>query len=46
MLRGRFRGNSESKILDCLTRLSRDIQIVIGSERRSSATGRVEVVSA
>jgi len=46
MLRGQFRGISEAKMLDCLTRLGRDIQIVIGSERRSSSTGRVEVVSA
>lgn len=46
MLRGQFRGISEAKMLDCLTRLGRDIQIVIGSERRSSAAGRVEVVSA
>ena len=46
MLRGQFRGISESKMLECLTRLGRDIQIVIGSERRSSATGRVDVVSA
>jgi predicted XRE-type DNA-binding protein len=46
MLRGQFRGISETKMLDCLTRLGRDIQIVIGSEQRSSSTGRVEVVSA
>jgi predicted XRE-type DNA-binding protein len=46
MLRGQFRGISEAKMLDCLTRLGRDIQIVIGDERRSSSIGRVEVVSA
>jgi predicted XRE-type DNA-binding protein len=46
MLRGQFRGISEAKMLDCLTRLGRDIQIVIGSERRSPSTGRVEVVCA
>ena len=46
MLRGQFRGISEAKMLDCLTRLGRDIQIVIGDERRSSSVGRVEVVSA
>jgi len=46
MLRGHFRGISEAKMLDCLTRLGRDIQIVIGDERRSSSVGRVEVVSA
>jgi predicted XRE-type DNA-binding protein len=46
MLRGQFRGISEAKMLDCLTRLGRDIQIVIGSERHSASAGRVEVVSA
>ena len=46
MLRGHFRGISEAKMLDCLTRLGRDIQIVIGDERRSTSVGRVEVVSA
>jgi predicted XRE-type DNA-binding protein len=46
MLRGQFRGISEAKMLDCLTRLGRDIQIVIGSQERSSSSGRVEVVSA
>jgi predicted XRE-type DNA-binding protein len=46
MLRGQFRGISEAKMLDCLTRLGRDIQIVIGNERRCSSAGRVEVVSA
>jgi hypothetical protein len=33
-------------MLDCLTRLGRDIQIIIGGEERSSSVGRVEVVSA
>jgi len=28
MLRGQFRGISESKMLDCLARLGRDIDIV------------------
>src|SRR5579859_2432547 len=32
MLRGQFRGISESKMLECLTRLGRDIRIVIGGE--------------
>jgi predicted XRE-type DNA-binding protein len=44
MLRGQFRGISEAKMLECLTRLGRDIQIVIGSARRR--TGRIDVVSA
>jgi predicted XRE-type DNA-binding protein len=46
MLRGQFRGISEAKMLECLTRLGRDIQIVIGSEGPASSVGRVEVVSA
>jgi hypothetical protein len=33
-------------MLECLTRLGRDIQIVIGSEQQATATGRVEVISA
>ncbi len=32
LLRGQFRGISEVKMLECLTRLGRDIQIVIGPE--------------
>lgn len=46
MLRGQFHGISEAKMLECITRLGRDVQIVIGGERRSSSGGRVEVVSA
>ncbi|MBU1190724.1 MAG: helix-turn-helix domain-containing protein [Gammaproteobacteria bacterium] len=44
MLRGQFRGISESKMLDCLTRLGRDVQIVVGPARRSTTAGRVAVV--
>ncbi len=32
LLRGQFRGISEAKMLECLARLGRDIQIVIGPE--------------
>ncbi|WP_437887352.1 helix-turn-helix domain-containing protein [Phytobacter sp. V91] len=32
MLRGQFRGISEVKMIDCLTRLGRDIQIVVGKQ--------------
>ncbi|MGI4984542.1 MAG: helix-turn-helix domain-containing protein [Janthinobacterium lividum] len=35
MLRGQFRGISEAKMLDCLTRLGRNVQIVVGPARRS-----------
>lgn len=44
MLRGQFRGISETKMLDCLTRLGRDVQIVVGPARRSTTAGRVAVV--
>ncbi|GGE57162.1 hypothetical protein GCM10011533_07090 [Streptosporangium jomthongense] len=46
LLNGKFRGISETKMLDCLTRLGRDVQIVIGAERRSASPGRVSVVEA
>ena len=46
MLRGQFRGISESKMLDCLTRLGRDVQIVVGPARRAASTGHVAVVFA
>ena|SRR5260370_939239 len=46
MLRGQFRGISESKMLDCLARLGRDVKIVVGPARRSAKAGRIEVVFA
>jgi predicted XRE-type DNA-binding protein len=46
MLRGQFRGISEAKMLDCLARLGRNIQIVIGPPRRSTTAGRIAVVFA
>lgn len=44
MLRGQFRGISEAKMLDCLARLGRDVQIVVGPARRVASAGRVAVV--
>ena len=44
MLHGHFRGISETKMMDCLTRLGRDVRIVIGPEYRAGQPGRVEVV--
>ena len=35
MLRGRFRGISEAKMLECMNRLGRDVEIVV---RKSPAT--------
>ena len=46
MLRGQFRGISEAKMLDCLTRLGRDVQIIVGPARRTTSAGRVAVVFA
>ena len=44
MLRGQFRGISETKMLECLNRLGRDVQIVVKKARRSNAIGRTSVV--
>ncbi|ADL56195.1 helix-turn-helix domain-containing protein [Gallionella capsiferriformans] len=46
LLRGQFRGISEAKLLECLTRLGRDIQIVVKSAPRSRTEGHVSVVFA
>ena len=46
MLRGQFRGISEAKMLDCLARLGRDVQIVVGPARRLASVGHVAVVFA
>jgi len=46
MLRGRFRGISEAKMLACLTRLGRDVQIVVKTAARTRKTGHVSVLFA
>lgn len=46
MLRGRFRGISETKLIDCLTRLGSDVEIVVRKERASPGAGHVTVVFA
>jgi len=46
LLRGQFRGISETKMLECLTRLGRDVEIVIKSAPRSRTEGHVSVVFA
>ena len=47
MLNGKFRGISEAKMLECITRLGRDIQIVIQpSTHRETENGHIEVVYA
>ncbi len=44
LLRGQFRGISETKMLECLTRLGRDVEIVVKSIPRSRTEGHVSVV--
>ena len=46
MLRGQYRGISETKMLDCLVRLGRNVQIVVGPARRAVSSGRLAVVFA
>jgi predicted XRE-type DNA-binding protein len=46
MLRGQFRGISEAKMLECLSRLGRDVQIVVRKPSRSRVEGRISVVFA
>src|ERR1035437_6086972 len=46
LLRGQFRGISESKMLECLTRLGRDVEIVVKPTPRSRSEGHVSVVFA
>jgi predicted XRE-type DNA-binding protein len=45
LLRGKFRGISEAKMLNCLTRLGRDVTIVVGPAKRRSGAGHIEVSS-
>lgn len=44
MLRGQFRGLSERKLMDCLTRLGHDIQINVRSASAAKGRGAVSVV--
>jgi len=46
MSRGQFRGISEAKMLECMNRLGRDVQIVVRKPSRSKTTGRTSVVFA
>ncbi|MEX1993781.1 MAG: helix-turn-helix transcriptional regulator [Steroidobacteraceae bacterium] len=46
ILRGQFRGVSERKLIDCLTGLGRDVEIVVKEAPRRRAGGRVTVVFA
>lgn len=46
MLRGQFRGISEAKMLECLNKLGRDVEIVIRKPARLRAAGLTRVVFA
>jgi predicted XRE-type DNA-binding protein len=46
LLRGQFHGVSETKMLECLNKLGRDIQIVIRKAHRDKRIGRTSVVFA
>ena len=46
LLTGQFRGISEAKMIQCLNRLGRDVDIVIKSRQHVRRPGRVEVVYA
>ncbi|OGQ85330.1 MAG: transcriptional regulator [Deltaproteobacteria bacterium RIFOXYD12_FULL_56_24] len=46
MLRGQFRGIGETKMLECLNRLGRDVEIVVRKSSRSRTSGHTKVVFA
>jgi predicted XRE-type DNA-binding protein len=43
LLKGQFRGVSEHRLLDCLTRLGRDVQIVKRPAPKSRENGQLTV---
>ena len=46
LMRGQFTGISERKLMDCLTRLGKDIEIVVREPARGRKVGHVSVVFA
>jgi predicted XRE-type DNA-binding protein len=46
LLRGNFRGISERRLLDCLTRLGSDVQVVVTAAPRHRGSGKLSVVFA
>jgi len=46
LLRGQFRGISESKMIDCLNRLGRDVEIVVRRPSRATKEGHTRVILA
>ena len=41
LLKGRFRGISEHRLLECMTRLGRDVHILVKPAPRSRSNGRL-----
>ncbi|WP_350494981.1 helix-turn-helix domain-containing protein [Neopusillimonas aromaticivorans] len=46
LLRGQFRGISEAKMIECLNRLGRDVEIVVRKARGRQPQGQTHVVFA
>jgi predicted XRE-type DNA-binding protein len=46
ILRGHFRGVSERRLIDCLTSLGRDVEIVVKDAPRRRTSGKLTVVFA
>lgn len=46
LFRGRFRGISERKLIQCLTKLGRDVEIVVKDVPRRRSGGKLTVVFA
>ena len=46
LLRGQFRGISEQRLLQCLTLLGRDVQIVVRARPRKREGGRLSLIFA
>lgn len=46
LFRGQFRGISERKLIECLTNLGRDVEIVVKDAPRRRAGGKLTVVFA
>ena len=44
MLRGQFRGISEAKMLECMNRLGRDVEIVVRKSPTTRSTGCTRVL--
>ena len=46
LLRGNFRGVSERRLLDCLSRLGSDVRVVVKTAPRHRGSGKLSVVFA